>query len=60
MMMPQKSIRCVNNNPPIIPPPPPPLQFDPVVFQATVSAAVTTALTQIKANGTTGAGTGTN
>lgn len=52
-MPPRKSNRRFNNNLPI-PLPPPPSQYDPTVFQA----AVTAAMTQINASDSSGAGSG--
>ena len=56
-MPPCESNRYFNNNPPI-PLPPPPSHYDPAIFQATITAVVAAAITQINASGTSGAGSG--
>ena len=40
------------------PPPPPPPQFDAVMFQVAVTAAVTAAMAQMNSNDASGAGMG--
>ena len=52
-MPPRKRPSSKNNNNP--PPPPPPPQFDPVVFQTAVAAAVVAALSHINPGGSGGA-----
>ncbi|KAL7605262.1 uncharacterized protein LOC111906876 [Lactuca sativa] len=53
-MPPCKSNKCFNNSLPILAPP----HYDPSIFQAAVTATFAAAMTQIKANGTSGAGSG--
>lgn len=55
-MPPRKRLRPSGSTTP--PPPTPPPQFDPVMFQATITAAVAAAMSQIGTNGTGGAGSG--
>ncbi|KAL7590639.1 hypothetical protein Lser_V15G40585 [Lactuca serriola] len=57
-MPPRRSTRRINNV--THTPPPPPLQYDPVMVQAAITAAVAAALTQINTNGAGGTGSSTN
>ena len=55
-MPPRKRPRPSGNSAP--PPPPPPPEFDPVMFQAAVTAAVAAAMSQMGTNGSGGSGSG--
>ena len=57
-MAPKKRPNKKNNNSLTDPTPPPPPQFDPAMFQAAVTAAVTAALSQINPGGAGGSGSG--